>query len=187
MTTPQAMKWMRLSPGLLPQAQQISLNYHCKCEQWVHFASGGFFNFNGTAGGHSGIPLCLQILAPRCRPSCLGAAPRAALPQCFQLYCHFYIKATCDVLLKEVVNAWKPAMCIARQACRYLSVPDQVCGGGRRLTQREAGTAGPQWRTWTCPCGPTWLAGGPSTCAMSQSSMRSGSAPADALCSTHDG
>lgn len=32
------------------QAQQISLNYHCKCEQWVHFASGGFFNFNGTAG-----------------------------------------------------------------------------------------------------------------------------------------
>lgn len=32
------------------QAQQISLNYHCKCEQFVHFASGGFFNFNGTAG-----------------------------------------------------------------------------------------------------------------------------------------
>ena len=32
------------------QAQEISLNYHCKCEQYVHFASGGFFNFNGTAG-----------------------------------------------------------------------------------------------------------------------------------------
>lgn len=32
------------------QAQEISLNYHCKCEQWVHFASGSFFNFNGTAG-----------------------------------------------------------------------------------------------------------------------------------------
>lgn len=36
------------------QAQQISLNYHCKCEQFVHFASGGFFNFNGTAGVASG-------------------------------------------------------------------------------------------------------------------------------------
>ena len=34
------------------QAQEISLNFHCKCEQYVHFASGGFFNFNGTAGMH---------------------------------------------------------------------------------------------------------------------------------------
>jgi beta-mannan synthase len=34
----------------LRQAQQISLNFHCKCEQYLHFASGGFFNFNGTAG-----------------------------------------------------------------------------------------------------------------------------------------
>ena len=32
------------------QVQEISLNYHTKCEQWVHFASGTFFNFNGTAG-----------------------------------------------------------------------------------------------------------------------------------------
>ena len=32
------------------QAQQISLNFHCKCEQFVHFATGSFFNFNGTAG-----------------------------------------------------------------------------------------------------------------------------------------
>ena len=36
--------------GSASQAQEISLNYHCKCEQYVHFASGGFFNFNGTAG-----------------------------------------------------------------------------------------------------------------------------------------
>lgn len=34
----------------LTKAQEISLNYHVKCEQWVHFASGGYFNFNGTAG-----------------------------------------------------------------------------------------------------------------------------------------
>lgn len=32
------------------QAQEISLNFHCKCEQYVQFASGSFFNFNGTAG-----------------------------------------------------------------------------------------------------------------------------------------
>jgi len=32
------------------QAQEISLNFHCKCEQFVHFATGSFFNFNGTAG-----------------------------------------------------------------------------------------------------------------------------------------
>ena len=32
------------------QAQEISLNYHCKCEQYAHCASGSFFNFNGTAG-----------------------------------------------------------------------------------------------------------------------------------------
>ena len=32
------------------QAQEISLNFHCKCEQYVQFATGSFFNFNGTAG-----------------------------------------------------------------------------------------------------------------------------------------
>ncbi|DBA75217.1 TPA: hypothetical protein ACH3X1_010511 [Trebouxia sp. C0004] len=31
-------------------AQEISLNYHCRCEQYAHFSSGTFFNFNGTAG-----------------------------------------------------------------------------------------------------------------------------------------
>jgi hypothetical protein len=42
----------RLTPARRPraQAQQISLNFHCKCEQFVHFATGAFFNFNGTAG-----------------------------------------------------------------------------------------------------------------------------------------
>jgi len=38
------------SGDLLLQAQEISLNFHCKCEQYVQFATGGFFNFNGTAG-----------------------------------------------------------------------------------------------------------------------------------------
>lgn len=32
------------------QAQEIALNYHFHCEQYTYFASGGFFNFNGTAG-----------------------------------------------------------------------------------------------------------------------------------------
>jgi beta-mannan synthase len=32
------------------QAQEISLNYHFRCEQYSYFASGAFFNFNGTAG-----------------------------------------------------------------------------------------------------------------------------------------
>ena len=32
------------------RAQEISLNYHMKGEQWVHSSQGGFFNFNGTAG-----------------------------------------------------------------------------------------------------------------------------------------
>ncbi|KAK9837464.1 hypothetical protein WJX81_004395 [Elliptochloris bilobata] len=36
--------------SFLTKAQQISLNFHCKCEQYVHFATGSFFNFNGTAG-----------------------------------------------------------------------------------------------------------------------------------------
>ena len=32
----------------LTKAQEISLNFHVKCEQFVHFAEGSFFNFNGT-------------------------------------------------------------------------------------------------------------------------------------------
>lgn len=45
-------RWIFTNPeeSLLTKVQEISLNYHMKCEQWVHFASGGFFNFNGTAG-----------------------------------------------------------------------------------------------------------------------------------------
>ena len=48
------------------QAQEISLNFHCKCEQFVHFASGGFFNFNGTAGWpalatDAGLPNAVQL------------------------------------------------------------------------------------------------------------------------------
>jgi len=31
------------------QVQEISLNFHCKCEQYIQFATGAFFNFNGTA------------------------------------------------------------------------------------------------------------------------------------------
>ena len=30
--------------------QEISLNYHIRCEQYARFAAGLFFNFNGTAG-----------------------------------------------------------------------------------------------------------------------------------------
>ena len=45
-------RWTFLNPNesYLTKAQEISLNFHVKCEQYVHFASGSFFNFNGTAG-----------------------------------------------------------------------------------------------------------------------------------------
>ena len=42
--------WQHLNLLQLLQAQEISLNFHCKCEQYVQFATGSFFNFNGTAG-----------------------------------------------------------------------------------------------------------------------------------------
>ena len=34
----------------LTRVQEISLNYHIRCEQYARFAAGLFFNFNGTAG-----------------------------------------------------------------------------------------------------------------------------------------
>ncbi|DBA75219.1 TPA: hypothetical protein ACH3X1_010513 [Trebouxia sp. C0004] len=45
-------RWIFANPdeSYLTKAQEISLNFHCKCEQYVQFATGGFFNFNGTAG-----------------------------------------------------------------------------------------------------------------------------------------
>jgi beta-mannan synthase len=35
---------------MLTTVQEISLNYHIRCEQYARFATGAFFNFNGTAG-----------------------------------------------------------------------------------------------------------------------------------------
>eukprot|EP01025_Chloroclados_australasicus_P025040 TRINITY_DN2505_c0_g1_i1.p1 TRINITY_DN2505_c0_g1~~TRINITY_DN2505_c0_g1_i1.p1 ORF type:complete len:527 (-),score=49.87 TRINITY_DN2505_c0_g1_i1:2452-4032(-) len=45
-------RWTFSNPDetLLTRAQEINLNFHMKCEQWTHFATGAFFNFNGTAG-----------------------------------------------------------------------------------------------------------------------------------------
>ena len=45
-------RWTFANPdeSYLTKAQEISLNFHVKCEQFVHFAEGSFFNFNGTAG-----------------------------------------------------------------------------------------------------------------------------------------
>ncbi|GMH37152.1 hypothetical protein BSKO_05025 [Bryopsis sp. KO-2023] len=45
-------RWVFENPeeSYLTKAQELSLNYHMKCEQHVHFASGSYFNFNGTAG-----------------------------------------------------------------------------------------------------------------------------------------
>ena len=36
--------------SLLTRVQEISLNYHIRCEQYARHAAGLFFNFNGTAG-----------------------------------------------------------------------------------------------------------------------------------------
>lgn len=38
------------SESTLTRVQEISLNYHIRCEQYARFAAGLFFNFNGTAG-----------------------------------------------------------------------------------------------------------------------------------------
>ncbi len=45
-------RWTFTNPGesYLTKAQEVSLNYHMKCEQVTHSATGSFFNFNGTAG-----------------------------------------------------------------------------------------------------------------------------------------
>ena len=48
----------------LVQAQEISLNFHCKCEQYVQFASGSFFNFNGTAGETASLISANKDLQP---------------------------------------------------------------------------------------------------------------------------
>ena len=58
-------RWVFANPdeSYLTKAQEISLNFHCKCEQFVHFASGSFFNFNGTAGKNLSIHLIGADLA----------------------------------------------------------------------------------------------------------------------------
>jgi len=45
-------RWVYTNPGecVLTRVQEISLNYHIRCEQYARFAAGLFFNFNGTAG-----------------------------------------------------------------------------------------------------------------------------------------
>ena len=45
-------RWVFTNPdeSYLTKAQEVSLNYHMKCEQYTHSATGSFFNFNGTAG-----------------------------------------------------------------------------------------------------------------------------------------
>lgn len=45
-------RWVFTNPdeSYLTKAQEVSLNYHMKCEQYSHSAAGSFFNFNGTAG-----------------------------------------------------------------------------------------------------------------------------------------
>ena len=48
-------RWVFTNPqeSYLTKAQEVSLNYHMKCEQYTHSATGSFFNFNGTAGEQS--------------------------------------------------------------------------------------------------------------------------------------
>lgn len=45
-------RWVFTNPeeSYLTKAQEVSLNYHMRCEQYTHSAMGSFFNFNGTAG-----------------------------------------------------------------------------------------------------------------------------------------
>jgi beta-mannan synthase len=45
-------RWVFTNPeeSYLTKVQEVSLNYHMKCEQYTHSAYHSFFNFNGTAG-----------------------------------------------------------------------------------------------------------------------------------------
>lgn len=45
-------RWVFTNPdeSYLTKSQEVSLNYHMCCEQYIHSAFGSFFNFNGTAG-----------------------------------------------------------------------------------------------------------------------------------------
>ncbi len=66
-------RWIFANPdeSYLTKAQEISLNFHCKCEQFVHFASGSFFNFNGTAGDD----LCLIWHGALILAACIRQCP----------------------------------------------------------------------------------------------------------------
>ena len=105
-----------MSPGLPPQAQQISLNYHCKCEQWVHFASGGFFNFNGTAGGHSGSTCACA--SPRLKFLHPVLPMHPALSPVHQLYDCILVKSNRYYRLGDAADDQKAAVCIALKGAR---------------------------------------------------------------------
>ena len=87
---------------LLPpaQAQELSLNYHCKCEQWVHFGTGSFFNFNGTAG----------VWRRKCIESIGGWNSRTTVC-CQSLAVYISIYNTCVHPVRECVVPLHPVMC----------------------------------------------------------------------------
>jgi len=86
-------RWTFLNPNesYLTKAQEISLNFHVKCEQYVHFASGSFFNFNGTAG----------VWRRECIKSAGGWDARTTVED-MDLSLRAYIKGWKAVFLKDV-------------------------------------------------------------------------------------
>lgn len=74
-------------PTLLPQ--EVSLNYHMKCEQYAHSAARSFFNFNGTAGGWAGRRgRKTRASGSGCQDGSTAAAAVAARGQCGHLCYH---------------------------------------------------------------------------------------------------
>ena len=61
-------RWTFLNPNesFLTKAQEISLNFHVKCEQYVRFAQGYFFNFNGKSTSSLKF-LHASLMRPQCR------------------------------------------------------------------------------------------------------------------------
>lgn len=46
----------------LTRVQEISLNYHLKCEQFARFATSAFWNFNGERFHEPRVPTFPQVL-----------------------------------------------------------------------------------------------------------------------------
>jgi hypothetical protein len=125
--------------------QELSLNYHVKCEQFARFAAGGFLNFNGSP--------TRQVFAwnPGTASPSTHRWPTATLTACARELplwgCHE---------AREKTKVKRGRVLTRTQARRGY-------GGARASSTRATGTTARRWRTWTCRCAHTYVAGGSSS------------------------